>query len=150
PYPDGSTDRWYVAGAVPRNEGVWLARGLWIAQLDDDDAFTPDHVERLLDLAVRERAEVAYGKLRWLEPDRPAGELGVFPPQYGQFGWQAALFHRGLRDWDMDLTDALFEVPADWALCRRMLRAGVRFAMLDVAVVDKHQRPGGDAQDDGA
>ena len=151
PYPDGSVDRWYVAGAVPRNEGVWLSRGLWIAQLDDDDAFTPDHVETLLELAVRERAEVAYGKLRCLERGKPAGELGVFPPQYGHFGWQAALFHRGLRDWDMDLTDALFEVPADWALCRRMLRAGVRFAMLDAAVVDKHLGPAdGDAQGHGA
>jgi hypothetical protein len=138
PYPDDPMDRWYIAGAAPRNEAVWRARGLWIAQLDDDDAFTPEHVEGLLGLARQDGAEVAYGRLRLIRSGVPSEDLGVFPPQYGQFGWQAALFHRGLRDWDMDLTDAVFEVPADWGLCRRMLRAGVRFAMLDEVVVAKH------------
>lgn len=56
-------------------------------------------------------------------------ELGSFPPRLGQFGWQASLFHAGLRFFEMELADSLFFSPGDWSLCRRMLRAGVRFAI---------------------
>jgi hypothetical protein len=120
----------------PRNEAVRLAQGLWIAPLDADDAFTPDHVERLLALARRERAEVAYGKLRSHLRDGTTFEVGEFPPRQGQFGWQGAIFHRDLRFMELELAASLFATPSDWSLCRRMLRAGVRFTMLDDVVAD--------------
>ena len=66
-------------------------------------------------------------------------DLGTFPPQRGHFGWQSALFHAGLRFFEMELADALFGSPADWSLCRRMLRAGVRFGMLDELVTDHYE-----------
>jgi GT2 family glycosyltransferase len=136
PYPDDAVDLWHVAGVPPRNEAVRLARGQWIAPLDDDDAFGPDHVERLLALARRERAEVAYGKLRCLMNDGSSFDIGEFPPRLTQFGWQGAVFHAGLRFFEMELANSLFHSPSDWSLCRRMLRAGVRFAMVNDVVVD--------------
>jgi glycosyltransferase involved in cell wall biosynthesis len=136
PYPGEPVERWHVAGVPPRNEAVRLARGQWIAPLDDDDAFLPDHVERLLDLARRERAEVAYGKLRCLMNDGSTFDLGEFPPRRTQFGWQGAIFHAGLSFFEMELANSLFHSPSDWSLCRRMLRAGVRFAWIDDVVVD--------------
>lgn len=139
PYPRKPRDLWHVAGIPPRNEAVALALGSWIAPLDDDDAFTEDHVERLLELARAERAEVVYGLMRCLMNDGRTFHLGQFPPALGQFGWQAALFHGGLRFFEMELADALFFSPGDWSLCRRMLRAGVRFAMLDRVVVDHYE-----------
>jgi hypothetical protein len=45
----------------------------------------------------------------------------------------------------MELADALFGSPADWSLCRRMMRAGVRFAMTDAVLADHYEsrfRPG--------
>jgi hypothetical protein len=35
-----------------------------------------------------------------------------------------------------DPSDWLFDVPNDWALANKMLRIGVRFAMLEEPVVD--------------
>lgn len=139
PYPERPRDLWHVAGIPPRNAAVALAQGDWIAPLDDDDAFHPRHVERLLELAQRERYEVAYGALRCLMNDGSEFPLGVYPPQYGHFGWQAAIFHAGLRFFEMELADAIFSSPADWSLCRRMLRAGVRFGMLDEVVTDHYE-----------
>jgi hypothetical protein len=149
PYPERPRDRWHVAGVPPRNAAVALARGAWVAPLDDDDAFDPRHIERLLDLARRERHEVAYGRLRCLMNDGGEFLLGKYPPQFGQFGWQGAVFHAGLRFFEMELADALFSSPADWSLCRRMLRAGVRFGMLDDVVADHYESRLG-AEHDGA
>lgn len=139
PYPRDSRDLWHVAGIPPRNLGVSLARGLWIAPLDDDDAFHPRHVEDLLALAKRDRYEVAYGTLRCVMNDGSEFPLGTYPPEIGHFGWQSAIFHAGLRFFEMELADALFFSPADWSLCRRMLRAGVRFGMLDAVVTDHYE-----------
>ena len=139
PYPEDRRQRWHVAGVPPRNAAVALAQGDWIAPLDDDDAFHPQHIERLLELARRERHEVAYGRLNCLMNDGSRFSLGEFPPRFGQFGWQGAIFHQGLRFFEMELADALFGSPADWSLCRRMLRAGVRFGMLDELVTDHYE-----------
>jgi Glycosyl transferase family 2 len=139
PYPRDPRDLWHVAGIPPRNLGMTLARGSWIAPLDDDDAFHQNHVEHLLELAKRDRKEVAYGILRCLMSDGSEFPLGTYPPELGQFGWQSAIFHGGLRFFEMELADALFFSPADWSLCRRMIRAGVRFGMLNDVVTDHYE-----------
>lgn len=137
PYPEDAHERWLVAGVPPFNEAVRRARGLWIAPLDDDDAFHPDHVERLLAHARAERAELAYGAMRQLRPGGVHDRIGDYPPRLGQFNLQAAIYHAGLgRIFELELADAVFDDPYDWALCRRMLRAGVRVSMLDEEVVD--------------
>ena len=61
-------------------------------------------------------------------------------PRLGQFGLQATIYHSGLRFFEQELVDALYEEPNDWSLCRRMLAAGVRLGMIDPIVVDKHER----------
>ncbi|MEL7210226.1 MAG: glycosyltransferase family 2 protein, partial [Actinomycetota bacterium] len=63
-YPEHPLSRWRVAGTPAGNRGLELATGRWIAPLDEDDAFTPDHVEVLLALARDRRAELAYGAVR--------------------------------------------------------------------------------------
>jgi glycosyltransferase involved in cell wall biosynthesis len=139
PYPADERALWHVAGVPPRNAAVRMSRGLWIAPLDDDDEFRPDHIERLLERARETRSEVCYGRLHCVMRDGSAFDLGTAPPSYGHFGWQAAIFHGGLRFFEMELADGLFGSPADWSLCRRMLRAGVSFSMLDAIVVDHHE-----------
>lgn len=138
PYPDDET-RWYVVGTPPYNDALSQARGRWIAVLGDDDAVRPDHTEKLLRAAQEGRYEHCYGRqlVRFSEGDDL--ELGEFPPRLGQWGLQAAIYHFGLRFFGLELTDALYEEPNDWSLCRRMLRAGVRFGAIDQVVVDKHE-----------
>jgi hypothetical protein len=47
-----------------------------------------------------------------------------------------SIFHEGLRIFGFSFGAEAFRVPGDWHLCRRMLRAGVRFAMTDHVVGD--------------
>ena len=139
PYPEEESKRWFVIGAPPFNDALAVARGRWIAVLGDDDAIRPNHTEDLLAAAQANRYEHCYGLqlVNFTEGDPLT--LGQFPPTHGQWGLQAALYHAGLRFFESELSDAIYDEPSDWSKCRRMLRAGVRFGMIDEIVVDKHE-----------
>ncbi len=138
PYPEDPSRRWYVIGTPPFNDALALARGRWIAVLGDDDAIRPNHTEALLGAAQEHRYEHCYGRQLVNFPEGEPLTLGRFPPALGQWGLQAALYHSGLRFFESELSDAIYREPSDWSKCRRMVRAGVRFGMIDEIVVDKH------------
>jgi hypothetical protein len=138
PYPEDPGEFWRVAGTPPWNAAWELARGMWIAPLNDDDSFRPDHVELLLRAAREQRCEVAYGAIEHHHPDGTSKIVNSWPPESHRFGWQAALVHSGLGFMPMQLGSGALGSPGDWSLCRRMRRAGVRFAKLDDVVVDYH------------
>ena len=133
---DEPSKHWLVAASTARNEGMRQARGRWTVSLDDDDALRPDAVERLLACAVERRAEVAYGRL--VEHDGTGGTTrrGAFPPRRGEFSWVAAIAHAGLRLFERELVAAELGEPGDAFMLERMLRASVRFAMIDADVAD--------------
>ena len=85
-YPQDDRQRWMVAGTPGVNIGNELARGDWIAPLDDDDTWTPDHLERLLDLALAGRYEVAYGRLHRRDVlDGSELDIYRYPPAHAAF-----------------------------------------------------------------
>jgi hypothetical protein len=139
PYPDDPSRRWYAIGVPPANDALALVRGRWIAVLGDDDAVRPNHTEDLLAAAQANRYEHCYGLQQVNFAEGEPITLGRFPPTLGQWGLQAALYHSGLRFFEGELSDAIYEEPSDWAKCRRMVRAGVRFGMIDRIVVDKNE-----------
>jgi glycosyltransferase involved in cell wall biosynthesis len=134
PYPRNPEHAWMVAGTRPANVALHLAAGDWIAALDHDDQWTDDHLEILLATAKRERAEIAYGKLQFVDATtgtRLPIETGTFPPALAEFGFLAALVHRGLTEFTFDPLAYLAGEPGDWNLCRRLMEAGARFAFVD-------------------
>jgi hypothetical protein len=145
PYPSEAAARWFVVGTPPFNEAMHRAIGRWIAPLDDDDAFAPNHLERLLERARADRLELAYGQIDMHLPDGRTERRGSFPPQYGQFNLQAAIWHAGLSDiFQCHLADAALGVANDWALLVRMMEAGVRVGFLEEVLVDYYPaRSGG-------
>jgi hypothetical protein len=137
PYPDRKEDAWLISGTNPYNTAMRLAKGRWIGATGDDDALMPAHVESLLALAKEDHVELAYGQLRFRYPDRPDELIGVGPPpRLATWGVQASLFHACLAFMPLLYSDWLFSVPNDWSWGERLLRIGVRFAMLDSPVVD--------------
>ena len=135
-YPQDDRQRWMVAGTPGVNIGNDLARGDWIAPLDDDDTWTPDHLELLLDLALAGRYEVAYGLLRRRNVlDGTEMEVYRYPPAHAAFGFQGALVLRQLTPvFENDERSFVVNEPGDWNLCRRMLLAGVRFGSTERCV----------------
>lgn len=136
PYPEDPHERWLVAGTAPLNRALLLARGSWIVINNDDDALRPDHVSTLLAAARETRDEVVYGQMIYHRPDDSTLMIGEWPPVLGQFVWQLAIQHRALRLFEFSMAASLFDLPGDWDRARRMLRAGVRFRMLNRTVCD--------------
>lgn len=60
-YPANARFHWYAGGANACNESLRRARGVWIARIDDDDIWTEDHLEVLLDFAVARDVEFVSG-----------------------------------------------------------------------------------------
>jgi Glycosyl transferase family 2 len=137
PYPEDPQNAWLVAGTPPYNEGVDLARGLWIAALDDDDAYRPRHLELLLTDARERHLELVYAPMLRHAPDGTARRIGRFPPGYENYSVGSSLYHHGLaRIFQTELADAAFWDPGDWGMCRRMMEAGVRIGMIDEETID--------------
>lgn len=126
-YPFDPIARWRVAGSPGMNRAADLARGAWIAPLDDDDAFTPDHLDKLLELAPSEKVELAYGAL--LQRNIVTGsEVRIWssPPTISKFSFQGAIYLRLLHGiFRYDETSWMVAEPGDWNLIRRMSAAGV-------------------------
>lgn len=139
PYSEDPARRWFSVGVPPFNDALAIARGRWIAALGDDDALRPNHTQALVAAAQEHRYEHCYGLQEVHFGEGEPLVLGEFPPRLGHWGLQAAIFHSGLRYFEGELTDEAFEEPSDWSTCRRMIRAGVRFGMIDKVVVDKHE-----------
>jgi hypothetical protein len=139
PYPEDRSKRWFTIGGPPFNDALAIARGRWIAVLGDDDAIRSNHTRDLLAAAQEHRYEHCYGLQLVNFVEGEPLTLGEFPPRLGHWGLQAALYHSGLRYFESELSDAIYEEPSDWSKCRRMVRAGVRFGMIDEIVVDKHE-----------
>jgi len=134
PYPRDRVARWRVAGSHPFNQAVAMARGAWIAPLDQDDEWSEDHLEALLSAALATEAEVAYGVSRVVLGDGTETYFGSWPPQLGDFGFQTAIYHAGLATFLYDANSHLVGEPADWNLARRMLEAGVVFEFVERVV----------------
>jgi glycosyltransferase involved in cell wall biosynthesis len=137
PYPTDPKSRWLVAGSIPGNRALVLARGAWIAWLDDDDEFSSDHVETLLSACLERRLEFAYGIL---EMEMRPGEwrnVGSWPLRLAEICNASTLYASYLRFFRYDVSCWLYGEPNDWNLWRRMQDAGVRMGFVD-AVIGRH------------
>lgn len=133
-YPAEPEKRWMVAGAVPMNYSRGIARGAWIAPLDDDDEITPDHVELLLGLATEHRLEFIYGISEMELQDGSWTLVGAWPPTQGGICHGSILYSAKLDFIDYDEASWRVNEPTDWNRWRRMIDAGVRMGRVEQVV----------------
>jgi hypothetical protein len=136
-YPADPERRWMVAGSVPMNYARGVARGSWIAPLDDDDEFTPDHVELLLSIASEHRLEFVYGLAEAEMANGSWGLVGTWPPVQGGICHGSILYSAVLDFIGYDEESWRDGEPTDWNRWRRMVEAGVRMGRVE-SVVYRH------------
>ncbi|TFB82586.1 glycosyltransferase family 2 protein [Cryobacterium algoricola] len=131
-YPEDPQSRWMVAGSPGMNRATELALGTWVAPLDDDDEFSPDHLEKLLALALDRRVELAYGALTQKHViDGTQRRILSVPPAISEFSFMSALYLKKLDFFRYDVDSWMVDEPGDWNLIRRMCAAGVTMAATD-------------------
>ncbi|MGA2527553.1 MAG: glycosyltransferase family A protein [Acidimicrobiales bacterium] len=130
-YPTDPTLRWMVAGTVPMNAALAIARGAWIAPCDDDDEITDDHVEVLLREARSRRLEFVWSKAAMeLEPGIWE-DVGRSPLARGHISHGSVLYAGGLRFFHHNENSWKLAEPADWNLWQRMQAAGVKMGFVE-------------------
>lgn len=130
-YPEAPRTAWrQVAGTHPMNAALVLARGNWIAPCDDDDSFTPNHVERLLTHAIENRLEMVWSRTALRRDDNWRVTTGP-ELKMGQISHGSVLYSLGLRFFRHSNTSWKLGEPGDWNLWRRMRDAGVRIGFMD-------------------
>jgi len=142
-YPEDVSCRWFVAGTKPANKGFSLVRGKWIAFLDDDDMFAPDHIEALLQFAQKGGYEFVAGLY---EEERHGKRVvvGHRSDECPEFGGHSTWLYRSyLRFFRYNINSwrKAWNRPGDIDLQLRMRAAGVRMEVLDKVVTYVLPRP---------
>lgn len=122
------------------------AKGLWIAHLDDDDVFTPDHIEKLVQHARAGNHEMVFGRSRkevrpgqWIEQGHALSNDGKVSGGFISHSTVLRRAYLGFFKGDGCLDVGL---AGDAYMWRRMFNAHVRFGFLNDIVTLLPLRPG--------
>jgi O-antigen biosynthesis protein len=88
-----------AGGAVPRNFGLNLARGKYIAYLDDDNIWTHNHLETLYAAIIEKNVKYAFSSFRMVEEDgSSSAEIICEEPRKFRIDTSAVMHERSLLD----------------------------------------------------
>lgn len=125
-------------GARARNRGLEVATGDYIAYLDDDNAFKPEHVQTLAEaLQAHPDRDFAYSRMF----RHGLGDIiGAEPPQHGRVD-SSILMQRA----DTHLKFGRWPVPSaycvDWELVQAWVLAGATWVFVPEVTVDYYYTP---------
>ena len=142
-YSPTAENHWLAGPVVPANAALKACRGEWIARIDDDDSWTPTHLEKLLGFAIDNNYEfVSSGHATHVGPIDPYDLDGV---KVG--GTQTWVYRSYLRfmKYNPDCWKKKIDRVNDTDLQRRMRNAGVRMGYLPEVTAYVLPRPGENA-----
>lgn len=145
-YPRNKAKRWKIVGYQANNLAHQLAKGTWIAHLDDDDVFAPDHIAKLLAHAMAGNYEFVSGRCRI---ERRKGEwivagtsLIADEAKLGHVSHSTILYRSYLdKCFPYDPECLKVNMAGDTYRWRRMLNAGVRIGFIPDIVTYQPLRP---------
>ncbi len=126
---------WQTAGIHAVNRALDDCRGSFIAPLDHDDAFTHEHVHRLLAAAAASRSDLVYGQALGEHGDGSWRIIGSAPLVCGAVTHGSVLYSGRLGAQRMDADSWLLGEPGDWNMWRRILDLGAPATLLGEVVL---------------
>lgn len=145
-YPANPRQRWMVAGTPPVNRANLEAKGHWIAHLDDDEIFTPDHIEKLMNFAQAGNYEFVYSIAKHEFNPGEWRNVGNVPLmrylQFNNCGHSSTMWRNYLNVFEYDINAWRFNIPGDQHRWSRLLLAGVRIGFLAEVTAIAPLRPG--------
>ena len=142
-YPESLDNHWACHSVDPTNCGLKQIKGDWIAHIDDDDIWTEDHLEKLLNFAIKNKyefvssahTEVRYGKKTIKDYSNYTPPIGAH--QTWLYTANLAFFERNINCWR-----ATWNRIHDIEVGQRMLKVGLNFGYSKEVTYTAKPRPG--------
>ncbi|WP_379134702.1 glycosyltransferase family 2 protein [Paenibacillus sp. sgz500958] len=125
-YPDEPVQRWLVAGSIPTNQALEKASGHFITHLDDDDEYTADRIEKLVEYAKLTRADLIYHPFYFAYLPGHWAVNDAEPLMCAKVTTSSMFYHHWLKCVPWDPQSYLLNEPGDWNKVRRMLELGIK------------------------
>ena len=127
-------------GATPRRVGIERAHGEIVAYLDDDCAYRPGHVQKLVASLLFAGADFAFSQMQQWHGDAPGNVIGDPPPRWCHIDTsiivhRAELLHKAT--WEKVPGGAGGRIPdPDGDLVTRWVEAGAAWSHVPEVTVD--------------
>jgi len=161
PFPETSENMWLAGEVIAANYALSISNGEWIARIDDDDEWTNNHVQNLLDFAYNNNFEFVSGNVEITTDTETIINKG--PRLYSKYfnneknkisdnnnprlsGHSTWLYRSYLKyfKYNPQCWRKEYNRVNDIDLALRFLKAGVRIGNLDETVSYLKPRPGED------
>lgn len=140
-------DENYGTDTKPKNEGILLSKGKYIAFLDSDNTYRPDHLQALINVIEIENCDGVYGD-RFIHINNEPHGVGVhsdFDPMLlmtrNYIDTSDVLLKREVL-FDLGGFDERFKKFIDWNLWVRAAKAGKQFKRVPIVMTDYHIHDG--------
>lgn len=133
--------RWFMGPVRATNEATSRCKGEWIAHLDDDDIWTPDHIERSLDFALKGNYDFVSSSY----VSQNNGEYKIIKDENGIGGCQTWLYKAELAKrfpYNADCWKNKINRVSDTDVAARIKSSGVRIGFMEAVGAYVLPRPG--------
>jgi glycosyltransferase involved in cell wall biosynthesis len=127
-YPQNPRFRWMVAGTHSVNHALRMARGDFIAHLDDDDEYFPNRVEELVDFMMDRRLDLAWHPFYMQNQDGSWTLRSCETLEMGSITTSSCFYHHWLRRIEWDINAYKLLEAGDWNRFRKFRYIGVEAA----------------------
>jgi len=159
-FPETAENLWLAGPVIASNKALEMVRGKWIARIDDDDTWTKDHLQILIDYAQKGNYEFVSslyeekrrGKKKVIDGERAQGPYYTtknksargYNPKIG--GTQTWLYRSYLKffKYNIDCWRKNWNRVNDIDISIRMFKAGIKMGFVDKILGFYYPRPGED------
>lgn len=137
-YPEDPRRRWLVAGTPPTNKALSMAKGDFVAQLDDDDEFDPRRLEKLVPFAVENGYDFVWHPFWERSEDGGWRLVEAHHFAYGQVTNASSLYRAWFKNLEADAHSHLLMEPGDWNRFRKIKYISSMYARYPEPLLKKY------------